>query len=115
MVLGCGGILHREEFWRKHELRGFALANEWLAEEIYHGHSAEPFERNCRDTTSRGTGRMCSCFVVFRLQRGRLAVSRSGSQGKGIVDDLIDGVDRLALAAAATNIEDPGDEMVVDV
>jgi hypothetical protein len=34
MVLDCGDILHREEIWRKHELRRLTQANGLLDAEI---------------------------------------------------------------------------------
>jgi hypothetical protein len=82
---------------------------------LKNGAEHETFRKELQTDYEQGAEQMCSCFVFFRLQRGGLAVSRSGSHGKGIVDDLIDGVYGFALAAAATNVEDPGDEMVVNV
>ena len=62
-----------------------------------------------------GLEEMNLSLYLSSLERGGLAIPGGRSHRIGIVDDLIDGVDRLALAAAATNIEDPGDEMVLDV
>ena len=42
-------------------------------------------------------------------------VGGGGTQGIGIVDDLVDGIDRLAFAGAAAHVEDPGNQMVVHV
>ncbi len=58
---------------------------------------------------------MRSCFIVDGLESGGFAIGGGGCQGIGIVDDLIDGVDGLAFARAAADVEDPGDQMVVNV
>jgi len=49
------------------------------------------------------------------LERGGFAIRGRGSQGMGMVNNLVDGINRFAFAGTATDVEDPGNELVVNV
>ena len=53
--------------------------------------------------------RSCFLFIVDGLESGGFAIGGGGCQRIGVVDDLIDGVNGLALAGTAADVEDAGD------
>ena len=59
-------------------------------------------------TLKAGARQQRGCFSIYGLESSGFAVGGRGCPGKGVVHNLIDGVDGLAFAGAAAHVEDAG-------